>query len=216
MAENNSILSNITNLFGGKRKHLENIKQEDLDAERIVLEGKERQIETKLEDLERQKADLFKRGAKTSSDTERTRIARQIQEVDNEIKSHERMRIGTTKQKRVIKGLILLKKEQSYMHNSNISTVVNRLDLATLSKWIEDRTVDGELQLNRMQELLDGFDSSDSLRSERGEDSEISDLVQKMALAHSEADNPDALDQHYQDFNDTQKSKKDQESEEGI
>ena len=215
MAGNNVFTNAWTAIFKSKAKRLDDIKKEELDAERIVLEGNERKFEKELEDLERQKADLFKRGAKTSNDAERARLARQIQEVESDIKSHERMRMATTKQKRVINGLIMLKREQTYQRNSAIRTVINKMDMASLSQWIADRTVDGELQMNRMEELLNDFDSSDNLRSERGEEAGVSDLVRQMALAHSEADNPDALDQHYQEYNEAQKAKKDEDSEEG-
>jgi hypothetical protein len=218
MAEKDSFVSNfvkgITGKFSPKAKKLDDIPLDDLNRESLRLENAERTFEIKVDKLEAQKKDLFAQGTRTNSDRERRMIARQMQEVETEIKSNERMLIGTTKQKRVIKGLILLKREQEYLANSEVGSVIKSVDITTLTSWITDQTSESDLNLDRVEEMLGSLETGDMVRRTHTDDTAVDDLVRQMSMAHDDANNPETLDERFKEANDSLKSKKDQENRE--
>ncbi len=215
MAENDSFVSNllkgITSKFGSKAKKLDDIPLDDLNREALRLENAERTFEIKVEKLEDQKKELFAQGARTNNDRERRMVARQMQEVETEIKSLERMLVGTTKQKRVIKGLVLLKKEQDYLASSEVGSVIKSVDISTLTRWITDQTSESDLNLERVNEMLGSFETNEMVRHAHTDTSGVDDLVRQMEMAHNDANNPDTISERFKEANDSLKSTKDQE-----
>jgi len=218
MAENDSFVNNllkgISSKFGSKAKKLDDIPLDDLTREVLRLENAERTFELKVEKLEKTKQDLFAQGARTSNDRERRTIARQMQEVETEIKSIERMAVGTTKQKRVIKGLILLKREQEYLASSDVGSVIKSLDITTLTRWITDQTSESDLNLDRVEEMLGSLETGDMVRKTHTDDTAVDDLVRQMSMAHDDANNPTTIDERFKEANESLKKSKDQESSE--
>jgi hypothetical protein len=209
-----SLLKGISSKFGSKVKKLDDIPLDDLNREVIRLENAEQTFELKIEKLEEQKKGLFAQGARTDRDRERQMIARQMQEVEAEIKSLERMLIGTTKQKRVIKGLVLLKKEQDYLASSSVGSVIKSVDISTLTRWITDQTSESDLDLERVEEMLGSMETGDMVRRKHSDTSATDDLVRQMAMAHDDSNNPDTIEERFKEANDSLKSKKDREDNE--
>lgn len=217
MSERDSFVSAFVKGITGKfsrAKRLDDIPLDELNREALRLENAERAFEIKVGKLETQKKDLFAQGSRTNSDRERRIIARQMQEVETEIKSHERMLMGTSKQKRVIKGLILLKKEQEYLATSEVGSAIKKLDITTLTSWVTDQTSESDLNLDRVDDILDSLEMGDKVRKTHSENSAVDDLVRQMAMAHDDANDPSILDAHYREADDLLRSKKEQEDSE--
>jgi len=179
---------------------LEDLKLDDLRREKVRLEQEERKMLARLRDVEGKKRQLFEEGISQASDREQRVIARRIKELDVRAANMDRMLQAISKQMRIINGLLQVKERTRVMAETGISKLLSDIDLGDLIVYVDQASVDGEFHMNKFDDLLGILEEADSLSPEFREDQDVLEIMEAMQAAREAADNPEALDERYEEF----------------
>jgi len=176
----------------GGRKSLNDVKIEELQAEKIRLDQAEGKLSREVDLLERTKKDLFQKGMNESSDRQRAILSRRVIEKDAEAAALDRQLRTISHQIRIVNGLLLFKREAQ---NTKASPVLSKITLPELAGFVETATVQGELVEQGFQEILGviegGTTIAEGIGSER--DKKVQEMMETMAAAHEAAmQNPES------------------------
>jgi len=187
-------------LFGGRKRTFRDLEMDDLRRENIRLEQMEAQMVKKLDQLEDQKKLLFQQGARPEvSAQQRVVLANKMKQADVKSKNQARNVQFVQKQLRVIGGLIQLKENESLWAGSPLLETLSGMDLANLEKIIEDATVEGSFQLDRLERILLGMEEAEGVARVATADSDVMDIAKEMEQAAAmAAEDPSAVDLAWQ------------------
>jgi hypothetical protein len=181
----------VSGLFAGKRK-FRNIDLDEIRKERVRLEQTEMALVEEVERIETQKQDLFSRGAAEKSQRLQLIAARKIKELDAKAKQKDKQLALVSRQARVLSGLASVKENEAVLQDMGVSSIIGDMDLGSLAKYIDQATVDGELRMERLGEILELVESSDMEGLAVGDDEDVLAILTAMQQAHAEADAGDA------------------------
>lgn len=181
-----AVWDSIVERFKGARS-LDKVTQEDLRKERINLDQKEREYIQQIQRLEREQKEVLEQGIKEPSQHMKVVYARKVAEKDAEVKMTQKVLQSLTHQMRIVNGLVMVKK-WSQVTAKDKSSVLNRLSIADLSKWIHDKTVDGEFKDQYLEELGGVLEGGMGVITEvgSGEDQNTQKVLEIMNKASSE------------------------------
>jgi hypothetical protein len=176
-------------LFSGK-KSLKDISLDDLKRERIRLEQEQRKYTKRSDEVEDEKKQLFMAGKDEASHRKQAILAQRIKEKDVEGKNIEKNLQFFSYQLRIIGGFIQLKENQRILKQSGISAIINKVDLQDLERYVDESTVDGEFNINKLTDILGTLEESERIVGPMKEDKDIERIVAAMqeARAAEEAD----------------------------
>jgi len=180
---------------------IEDIKLDDLNKEQVRLDQEKRKLLMELRQIESDKRKFFEEGVKNSSERERAAIAREIKSLDMKAQNKDRILRSIEKQKQIIDGLILIKERARMMNESGLASVIGNMDLGDLIQYVDRASVDGEFHMRKFDEVLRTLGQADAFSPEMGEDADVLDILKQMEEARMAADNPQVIDEHYQEMN---------------
>ncbi|MCE9584342.1 MAG: hypothetical protein K8T20_17785 [Planctomycetes bacterium] len=162
-------------------KRLTDLKLEEVRREEARLSLRETQAIARMEQLERDKEDLFRRGFKLKSGVRRKQLARQFEQKKNEIAISERELNRMGKEAVTIAALrsaIQRKEDQK----KGVLSILNMAQEGEIQRLLEDDKISYDLYMERLGEIADASqDSSKDIISEVGkEGAELIDIWQKM------------------------------------
>jgi len=183
------LLGRIKGLFTGK-KSLEKISIDELRKERLRLEQIEQRVGRDVDDLEKRKQQLFVKGKDEASQRQQVAIARKIKELDATGKGKDKQLAMISRQMRVLSGLITIKENQSLVQELGVSSIVSRMDIGELQKYVERATVAGQFQMERFAEILKAMETPEGMELAE-EDEDVLSIVAAMQESR-EAEEPSA------------------------
>ena len=148
-----ALLDAIKGLFTGK-KRLDSVTVEELRRERIRLEQVEQRVGREIDELETRKKDLFAKGKDESSQRQQIALARKIKELDASAQAKDRQLAMISRQLRILAGLTAIKENQSLVKELGVSSIISRMDLEELQRFVEKATVEGQFQMERFAQIL--------------------------------------------------------------
>jgi hypothetical protein len=162
-------------------KRIADLKLEEVRREEARLALRETQAIARLEQLERDKEDLFRKGFKLKSGIRRKQLARQFEQKKNEIAIGERELNRMGKEAVTIAALrsaIQRKEDQK----KGVLSILNLAEEGEIQRLLEDDKISYDLYMERLGEIADASnDSSKDIISEVGkEGAELIDIWQKM------------------------------------
>lgn len=181
-----AVWDSVVDRFKGTRS-LEKVGVEDLRKERINLDQKEKEYIQQIQRLEREQKELLEQGIKEPSQHMKVVYARKVAEKDSEVKMNQKVLQSLAHQMRIVNGLMMVKR-WSQVTAKDKTSVLNRLSIADLSKWIHDKTVDGEFKDQYIEELGGVLESGMGVITEvgKGEDQNTQKVLEIMNKAGSE------------------------------
>jgi hypothetical protein len=186
------ILDAIKGLFSGKKK-LDKITVDELRRERIRMEQVEQRIGREVDALEVRKRELFAKGRDEASQRQQVSLARKIKELDAAAQAKDRQLAMVSRQMRILSGFAILKENQALVKDMGVSSIVSKMDLDELQKFVEKATVDGQFQMERFAEILKTIESPEGMEL-AGEDADTLAIVAAMQEARdAEQDSPEAV-----------------------
>ncbi len=192
---------------GVKPARLDDLKLDDMKREKVRLELEERKTLNEVRELEAQKRKLFEEGVKSAGSREAKIIARKIKEVDGQAANMDRLLDSLSQQTRLINGLIQAKDLARIQKESGIGAMLQNLDMQELVMFIDNSFIDGEFNTTKMNEMLGVLDRQ-GLDHNKVEDSDITDIMKQFETAREARDDPEILDQKYQEFNEKMEAKR--------
>ena len=184
----------------GAKASLTDLSLDDLRREKIRLDQEERKMLERLKNAETQKRALFEEGVRKSSEREQRVIARKIKELDVEANSMDRTLDAISKQTRIINGLLQVKERYRFLQESGVSSLLKDIDLQELIVYIDKASVDGEFHLDKFDELINALEEADSLAPGVKTDRDVQDIVTQMQKAREAMDDPQAMEQQFDEL----------------
>jgi hypothetical protein len=184
-----------------EKKNLDDIKLDDLNREKIRLEQEERKILSDLKKIESEKRKLFEEGVRNASQREQLVIGRRIRDLDQQATNMDRMLQAISKQLRIINGLAQLKERVRINAESGLASIIASMDLGEVVNYVDRASVDGEFQMSKFDDVLRAMEKADAVSPQYTEEDDVLDIVRQMQMAREAADDPAALEQHFQDMN---------------
>ncbi len=164
--------------FASKKQTLGSVDPEQLRRERIRVEQTELKFDREIEDLEKQKEELFRKGLEGSSDRQRVQIARKIKQLDAMIKAKDHQLALLSKNLQVLNTVVQLKENERMLKDLGLEGVINKLDLSEVQSFIERATIEGQFQMERFSKILKSAADADSLyESNDQEDTDIQSIL---------------------------------------
>jgi hypothetical protein len=130
-----------------------NLTPERIRQEEIRASVREDKLLKKIEKLDKEKEEIFHKGARTSSRALRMQLARQFQNKSGQIKMYEVELMILNKE---ITTLVALRiaLERARAKKRNISKLLSRLNLAEIDKMLTDERISTELYLEKLENVL--------------------------------------------------------------
>jgi len=186
-----------------RRVTLKNIGIRQLREQRMELDNEVRPLRQKLDLLEEDKSRLIAAfaDARRLGKREHERfIARQFEELKAQIHHDEANHIRLTKSMRMLLGLERLKENEAWLNARGRASVFN-MGLDRLQAYVETASARGELDMEKLDNLLYTLEDADARARESADASteaalrELEDLVQSREAASPEAAETTAIEQ---------------------
>ena len=204
-----AFMDKVKGLFGA-RKRLGKVTPDEIRRERIRLEQIEQRIGKDLDDLERRKQELFVKGKEEASRRQQIALARKIKELDVGAKGKDRQLAMVSRQMRVLAGLAMIKENEALVEDLGVSSIVSKMDLADLQRYVEKATVEGQFQMERFAEILKTLEGPMDLEADVVEDGDTMSIVAAMQEAReAEVTDPDAIAEGMRHVNEILKARTD-------
>jgi hypothetical protein len=175
-------------LFGGKPKTFEAVSIDELRRERIRIEQEESRLIKKLDEMERSKQTLFEKGTDEVSQRQQLVVARKIKELDQQARNFDQTLRLLSRQLRVIAGFLHVKENKQLLQKTAVSSLLAKMDLADLQRFIEAATVEGQFQMDKFEEILGTLEDYELDVTAAGEDADTLAIVEAMNRARAAKD----------------------------
>ncbi|MCA9107878.1 MAG: hypothetical protein KDA83_20880 [Planctomycetales bacterium] len=171
--------------FGWSRRKttLKDVQPEQLRRERLHVERTEVKLTREIEELEKQKEELFRKGVDGTSDRQRVQIARKIKQLDAQVQAKDRQLALVAKNLQVLNSVAQLKENERILKDLGMEGVVNKMDLGEVQSYIESATVEGQFQMERFTRLMQSVSDAESLYESDEDDSETQAILDIMSAA---------------------------------
>lgn len=171
-----NVLSNVRGIVS-RRKKLGDLKVDELQTARIQLEREQSRVLRQIDEIEAQKADLDNKGRAERSARKQQLLAQQILQLEAQAKHHDRNLTVFSRQLRIIDGFIFLKENQRALANTPLWNMISKMDTAELQAYMDQATIDGSFQLEKLNQLLGVFDEDEALFKSEEEDPRMRDIM---------------------------------------
>ena len=132
---------------------IEQLTVDELRAARVRMEQSRDKVLKNISDLEGQKARLFQEGAGTPDMRSRRLAAQRIKETEEQIKQLDQQLTFYEKQLQLVSRFEFLKRNSNQAMESGIDKLLGTLDTGEVRKYIEDLTLNGAVNMERLEEL---------------------------------------------------------------
>ncbi|MCC6739869.1 MAG: hypothetical protein IT452_12550 [Planctomycetia bacterium] len=162
-------------------KRLADLKLDEVRREEARLSLRETQAIARLEQMEREKEEIFRKGTKIKSGIRRKQLARQFEQKKNEIGIAERELNRLGKEAVTIAAIRSAIQRKEDMKKGFLS-VLNLAEEGELQRLLEDDKISYDLYMERLESVADASrDPAKDIISEVGkEGAELIDIWQKM------------------------------------
>ncbi len=169
---------------------LDNIKVEDLTSQLKTLDINERTLNKQLSDANARQAKViedYKRARTENNEVQAKFLSRQFESIEPEIKALQSRHASLTKQKRVIHGLKLMKENADFLTKIG-DGVLSKMNIADLQGVIEKATAEGELNEERLNDVVATLDISLS-HADTSQDDGLLEKMDKIAFGNDNSIN---------------------------
>ena len=156
-----------------RKRTIADVSLDELMRERVSLDQEERRQVEKVEQLEREKAELFARGRSESSDLQRRRLAEKIKAIDSQARHGAQSLQFITKQQRVLSGFLQIKENERLLRVSGLSSLIADMDLGTLKDYVDQASSEGIFQLDKFETILGALEKGEAAVADQEEDPDI-------------------------------------------
>jgi hypothetical protein len=167
----------ILDIFQRRKK----ITAQDIRLEKIRLEQKEKKMASEIESLSKEKEELFRKGADTSSKSLRMIYARKFEECTKRLQLAERESIRLWKEVRVITALNHVYEHTRGSGGERLLSRLTDAQIMDVMKLIDADDIKGEVFNERLDQIMGVVEASDSNKEPIGaEGKEILGIWEKM------------------------------------
>jgi len=160
-----------------RKRTIGDVTIDELMREKVGMDQEERRLVEKVEQLERDKAELFARGRAETSDLQKRRLAEKIKAIDGQARHGGQSLQFITKQQRILNGFLQIKESERLLRVSGLSSLIADMDLGTLRDYVEQASSEGVFQLDKFETILGTLDEGERALTDQGEDEDIASIL---------------------------------------
>ena len=189
----------LSGLFGKKKRTLKDLTVDDLKREQLTLQQEQSRLDRETEKLEKDERQLKSEYAEASSPALKRSIARKVQDLRTRSAGLETRMSYLQKMLRSVNGFLMIKENMAFFEKMGVASALAEMDMAEIETFINEATVEGTLQQEKLasmlQQVTDGVErisesaadgSLDELMAEL--DSEVAGTTKEARVAQSEGD----------------------------
>jgi hypothetical protein len=178
--------------FFTRKEKLADLNMDELRKARAQLEFEQDRILSQIDEIEKQKAKLDADGRSERQARKQRILAQQMLQLEAQAKHHDRTLAILAKQARVVSGFIFLKENARVLASTPLGDIISGMDTAELQAYVDSATIDGSLQLDKLEQLLGVLDEGEQGQKPSEEDRDVSGIVARWQQEQeSEASMPD-------------------------
>ena len=174
--------------FGDRKQTLEDLSLDEMRKEKIRLDQEEKKLMLRLDQIEADKKKVFLMGREEPSERKKMVLARKFKELDVQAKSMERNLQYFSKQLRIINGFMNLKENRRILQESGLTAIISNMDLQELQIYVDQASIDGTFQLEKLQEVLGTLEEGSSITGDIPEDRDVMEVFRLMETASTVED----------------------------
>ena len=167
-------------LGGKKRRSLADIPMEDLNRERLTMQGELRKLEKDLDALFQEEERLKESYRETTHDARKRSIARRIQEGRSRCASLETRMSYCSRMLQTVIGLMTVKENAVFFERMGVAPILSQMDIGEVEAFIDRATVEGRLQQEKLAALLRQLDDGLMPMNESGEEETLRALMAEL------------------------------------
>lgn len=160
-----------------KQQRLDDLDMDDLRKARAKLEREQDRVLHQIDEIEKNKTVLDAQGRAERSARKQKLLAQKILQLESQAKRLDRNLAYFSKQLRIVDGFIFLKENQRVLASTPLGDILARMDTAELQEYVDQATIDGTFQLEKMNALLGIFEEDSELLKADEDDEKIADIV---------------------------------------
>ena len=195
-----SIFATLTSALGMKKKFsLRNLPLDDLRREHISVKNELEKLEVeagKLEEEEAQRKEEYKAAHLAKQENKKRTVALKIQNLQVQKKGVETRLAFSQKMYQTVSGMLMIKENMEFFNRLGVGSILANMDETELTRFIQDATVEGTLQQEKLAMMLQGvMDGTDLISATAGESTTgdlMSELDAELGLNVSERTEKDA------------------------
>jgi hypothetical protein len=167
----------ILDIFKGRKK----ITAQDIRIEKIRLEQREKKLASDIEGMAKEKEELFRKGAGTTSKSLRMIYARKFEETTKRLQLMERESIRLWKEVRVITALNHVMEHTRGSGGERLLAKMTDGQMMDLMRLIDSDDIKGEVFNEKLDQMMGLIDATDAQKEPVGaEGQEILGIWEKM------------------------------------
>lgn len=179
-----SIFTGIASLFSGKQKPktLADISLDDLNREKFGAQNDMRKFEAEMDKFdheEQQYVAEYRAARQTGKDNQARNIGRKLQTLQMQVKGVQQMLEYTNKVYQTLIGIEIFKKAEEFRKKRGLGTILSGMDIVAVQSYIDDAIVDGKLDSEKLDTLLEGLGPVIDSGSEQNDKDILAELDQK-------------------------------------
>ena len=167
-------------LFGKKKRTLKDLTSDDLSREQITLKNEQRKIDAEAERMDKDEAQLKTEFAEARSDTQRRAVARRIQDLRTRRGGLETRSSYCHKMLRSVNGFLVIKQNMDFFERMGVASALSEMDMSDVEKFINDATIEGTLQQDKLAAMLQQVTEGVERISEAATDGSLDDLMAEL------------------------------------
>lgn len=171
-----SIVDNVRAMFAKKQK-LADLSTDELRKARAQLERERDRVLRQIDEIEKQKAGLDAQGRAERQVRKQKIFAQQILQLESQAKHHDQNLALFSKQMRIVDGFLFLKENSRLLASTPLGSIIGKMDTAELQAYVDQATIDGSLNQDKLNQLLGVFEEEEELFKADEEDDRIANIV---------------------------------------
>ncbi len=174
---------------------IDQLSVDELRAARVRMEHSRGKVLKEIKGLEERKSAVFQEGVAQPDQRGKRIAAQQIKEIEEQTRQLDQQLNFYSKQLTVVSRMEFLKRNHDQMTEMGIDKLLGKMDTGELRQYVEQSSLNGEVTMERLDELSKMLGEAVNAGGTGDEDPEIADLIAQMEIASLQKSDIDPLGQ---------------------
>jgi len=163
-----------------KQPSLWDLKLDDLNRERITLQQEQHKLDMEADRLHKDEIQLKSEYAESQTPTQKKIVARKIQNTRLRTRAIDSKSSHCHKLTQTVNNFILIKDNMEFFDRMGVSTMLTQLDSAEIEAYINEATIEGTLQQEKLANMLQQVGEGAERITEGSADGSLDELMAEL------------------------------------
>ena len=163
-----------------KQPSLWDLKLDDLNRERITLQQEQHKLDMEADRLHKDEIQLKSEYGEAQTPTQKKIVARKIQNTRLRSRAVDSKSAHCHKLTQTVNNFILIKDNMEFFDRMGVSTMLTQLDSAEIETYINEATIEGTLQQEKLANMLQQVGEGAERITEGSADGSLEELMAEL------------------------------------